>query len=80
MSWYQRNSAVVWAEQWEQEVNDDLIDRVGGWMSGDHAIIPTPTGDLPASSGDWIITGVAGEHYLCKPNDFASLYVPLQEE
>ena len=26
------------------------------------------------SPGDWIITGVAGEHYPCKPDIFAATY------
>jgi hypothetical protein len=79
MGWYQRHATIVWAEQWKQGVNDDLIDRVGGMVSDGRALIPTPEGDLPASPFDWIVTGVAGEHHLCKPNDFVSLYVPLQE-
>ena len=27
--------------------------------------------------GDWIITGVKGEHYPCKPDIFAATYDPL---
>ena len=29
--------------------------------------------------GDWIITGVKGEHYACKPDIFAATYEPAYE-
>lgn len=28
---------------------------------------------------DWIITGVKGEHYPCKPDIFAATYEPVEE-
>lgn len=28
--------------------------------------------------GDWIITGVKGEHYPCKPDIFAATYEPVE--
>lgn len=33
-------------------------------------IIPTLEGDMRASAGDWIIRGVNGEYYPCKPDIF----------
>lgn len=30
--------------------------------------------------GDWIITGVKGEHYACKPDIFAATYEKVIEE
>ena len=33
-------------------------------------IIHTLEGDMKASPGDWIITGVNGEKYPCKPDIF----------
>lgn len=36
--------------------------------------IPTLEGDHTASVGDWIIKGVAGEFYPCKPDIFAATY------
>jgi len=29
-------------------------------------------------AGDWIITGVQGEHYPCKPDIFAATYEPAE--
>jgi hypothetical protein len=38
--------------------------------------INTPEGQLAVEPGDWIITGVAGENYPCKPDTFKRLYTP----
>lgn len=37
-------------------------------------IIHTLEGDMIASPGDWIITGVNGEKYPCKPDIFEKTY------
>jgi hypothetical protein len=37
-------------------------------------IITTIEGDMKASPGDWIIKGVKGEFYPCKPDIFAATY------
>lgn len=36
--------------------------------------IPTLEGDMKASKGDWIIKGVNGEFYPCKPDVFEKTY------
>jgi hypothetical protein len=40
--------------------------------------IRTPEGDLRADLGDWIIRGVKGELYPCKPDIFAATYEPVE--
>jgi hypothetical protein len=40
--------------------------------------IKTLEGNMEASEGDWIIKGVAGEFYPCKPDIFAATYEPEQ--
>ena len=45
--------------------------------SGDEhgqCIIPTLEGDMKANVGDWIIRGVRGECYPCKPDIFQATY------
>jgi len=37
-------------------------------------IIPTMEGEMTASAGDWIIKGVKGEFYPCKPDIFEATY------
>jgi len=36
--------------------------------------IPTLEGEMVGELGDWIITGVQGEHYPCKPDIFEQTY------
>lgn len=36
--------------------------------------IPTLEGVMTGKLGDWIITGVKGERYPCKPDIFAATY------
>lgn len=40
--------------------------------------IRTLEGDMTANKGDWIIKGVQGEFYPCKPDIFAATYEPVQ--
>lgn len=39
--------------------------------------IETLEGTMMANIGDWIITGVNGEQYPCKPDIFAKSYEPV---
>ena len=39
--------------------------------------IPTLEGVMRANPGDYIIRGVAGEFYPCKPDIFAATYEPV---
>jgi len=43
------------------------------WINGE-LTIPTLEGDHVASVGDWIIQGVQGEFYPCKPDIFEATY------
>jgi hypothetical protein len=43
-------------------------------------IIPTLEGDMRAVAGDWIIRGVQGEFYPCKPDIFEATYEPVEDE
>lgn len=39
-----------------------------------HFYIDTLEGRMTVSLGDWIVTGVNGEHYPCKPDIFEKTY------
>lgn len=41
--------------------------------------IPTLEGDMVAQDGDWIIRGVKGELYPCKPDIFEATYELVDE-
>lgn len=40
--------------------------------------VQTLEGPLIVSDGDWIITGIKGEHYPCKPDIFEATYEPAE--
>ena len=40
--------------------------------------VQTLEGPLAISEGDWIIKGVKGEFYPCKPDIFAATYEPVE--
>jgi len=44
----------------------------------DHAYIHTLEGTMRAELGDWIIRGITGELYPCKPDIFAATYEPAE--
>ena len=41
--------------------------------------VDTLEGPLKVSPGDWIIKGVKGEFYPCKPDIFKETYEPVEE-
>lgn len=43
-------------------------------LYGSHMLVPTLEGQMIARPGDWIIKGVKGEFYPCKPEIFAASY------
>jgi len=46
---------------------------------GEAFLIPTLEGVMRASIGDYIIKGVQGEFYPCKPDIFAATYEAVEE-
>jgi hypothetical protein len=59
----------------------DFIGDIGGVEFDEHAItIETLEGRMTASPGDWIIKGVQGELYPCKPDIFDATYERVEAE
>ncbi len=50
-----------------------------GKTKGEHGWIHTLEGGHIVCPGDFIIKGVAGEFYPCKPDIFAQTYEPVEE-
>lgn len=46
--------------------------------TGQMLVVRTLEGEMHAQPGDWIICGVAGEIYPCKPDIFSKTYEPVQ--
>lgn len=62
-----------------RELTHEDIDDIAAWCNGiitipTGLIIETLEGDIRASMGDFIIQGVQGEFYPCKPDIFAQTY------
>lgn len=54
----------------------------GGFAGGPGIKVPvieTLEGEMRVSEGDWIITGVKGEKYPCKPDIFEATYEAVGE-
>ena len=49
------------------------------WTKPSKLRIPTLEGGMCATEGDWIIKGVKGEFYPCKPDIFEATYEPVSE-
>lgn len=77
---YRKRPIVIEAIQITGNNDDELLSWINEYivpfeMVGDHEmIIHTLEGDLKASKGDWIIKGVKGEFYPCKPDIFEQTY------
>ena len=68
-----------------RSLDDIPISVVSSWRAGTDAegfyvIIPTLEGELKARNNDWIIRGVKGEYYPCKPDIFALTYEETTDE
>ena len=53
-----------------------LKQRRPGWPFS--LMVNTLEGDMEAGPGDWIIKGVNGEFYPCKPDIFEKTYEPAE--
>lgn len=68
---YRKKPVVVEAVQWTGENFDEVISfaATAVWFDGLGAVwIDTLEGDMIAKIGDYIIKGVRGEFYPCKPD------------
>ena len=63
---FRKKPVVIEAEQYRPGLEDG-IDLDGPYLK-------TLEGNLHISQGDWIITGIKGERYACKPDIFKVTY------
>jgi hypothetical protein len=82
---YRKKPVVVEAVQWMATKQSwDAIMELGdirwkpGEMGSDTFLIETIEGDHLVRKGDFVIRGVKGEFYPCKPNIFAATYEPAE--
>ena len=53
---------------------------IEAYQTDQELIIQTLEGPLRAAPGDWIITGVRGEKYPCKPDIFEKTYQLVDDD
>jgi hypothetical protein len=69
---YRKKPVVIEATQWFKEGDHPAV-----WMDiVGNGFVNTLEGVHIVTPGDWIITGVKGEHYPCKPDIFELTYEP----
>ena len=73
MSKFRKKPVIVEAVKWD---GGATIPR-GCFYGTAGLFIKTLEGMMRVSPGDWIITGVKGEKYPCKPDIFEAAYEPV---
>lgn len=84
---FRKRPVVIEAEQWfpgkpvegVEPVSDGGVNEQGMGFEA-YGVVQTLEGPHIAKPGDWIITGVKGERYPCKPDIFALTYEPVDEQ
>jgi quercetin dioxygenase-like cupin family protein len=91
---FRKKPVVIDAEQFKtnNEVGSPNMDAIVNWINqgnppdarhawhnGTVIFIQTLEGQMTADVGDWIIKGVKGEFYPCKPDIFAATYEAVEQ-
>jgi hypothetical protein len=76
MAKYRKKPVVIEATQWHKLGDHENVIHLPPTndLRETHGWIDTLEGGHIVSPGDWIITGVKGEKYPCKPDIFAATY------
>ena len=67
---FRKKPVVIEATQWFKDGDHPAVDD---------GLIGTLEGYMAVTPGDWVITGVKGEHYPCKPDIFEMTYEPVED-
>ena len=80
---YRKKPVIIEAIKYQSEIGNNRVmnwlaqnsANVKDWLFHDNEIIiPTLEGNMKVTDGDWIIRGVKGEFYPCKPDIFLATY------
>jgi hypothetical protein len=87
VSLYRKKPVTIEARQFTGETDRGLAEWCGGrfFLAAPFGAkhkpvieIPTAEGVMTASPGDWVIKGLKGEFYSCKPDIFEATYEPAE--
>lgn len=78
---YRKKPVVIEAIQWIGNNLSEIDNFIGRTVDNKETtlVIHTLEGDMEASIGDYIIKGVKGEFYPCKPDIFDKTYEEVTE-
>jgi hypothetical protein len=78
---FRKKPVMIEAVQWTGHNWDDVVPwcPMAQEGRGTALVISTLEGDMLANAGDWIIKGVKGEFYPCKPDIFEATYEPVKD-
>lgn len=79
---FRKKPVVIEAVQWTGDNVDEVLEFVGGELPvvrDEKIFISTLEGVMRGDIGDWIIRGVKGELYPCKPDVFEATYEAVEE-
>ena len=85
MKKYRKKPMVIEAIQFRDnreffyELKSQNIPILYDYQHTPRCFIETPEGNMYISDGDWIIKGVKGEYYPCKPDIFEMTYEEVKE-
>ena len=77
---FRKKPVVIEAVQYDGGIELDFFggdERVSATGEGTGILIHTLEGVMRADKGDWIIRGIKGELYPCKPDIFEATYEPV---
>jgi hypothetical protein len=77
---FRKKPVVIEAMQLTPEAVGDVVRFCGGTIKSHPltgVVIETLEGNMLADVGDWVIKGVKGEFYPCKPDIFEATYEPV---
>lgn len=74
MAKYRKKPVVIEATQWFKMGDHPAVYKLHEIDHPTLGWIDTLEGGLSVQQGDWIITGVKGEYYPCKPDIFEMTY------
>ena len=88
MAKYRKKPIVIDAVQWFKHKDNPYVEANFGLVEGKcvkcdkahsaHGWIPTLEGRHVVCPTDWIITGIKGERYPCKPDIFEATYEKVE--
>ena len=77
---FRKKPVVIEAEHWNGQTTRWFeIMKIFGIKNTEVGKIKTLEGTMHAHYGDWIIKGVKGEFYPCKPDIFEQTYEKVEE-